>query len=233
VNELAVLVPVLRRPHRVRPLLDSLAASMTVPYRALFIASPDDREEHAAIREAGADFIVVDGNYAMKINAGVGATDEPYLLFAADDLHFHPGWYEVARACLRGGIAVVGTNDLCNAKTATGELATHPFVARWYQEVGTVDEPGKMLHEGYPHEYVDREFTETAQHRGVFAHAPDSIVEHLHPLAGKAPMDDLYAATRRRMRQGYRVYRQRCHMWGGAPEPVVPRSQRKRGTDGS
>ena len=211
--ELAVLVPVLGRPHRVQPFLDSLRAA-TPDHRVLFICDPDDSPMIAAVAAADEDWIEVSDNYAAKINAGIEETDEPFIFCGADDLDFHPGWFETARDLLELPVGVVSTNDLCNARNAKGNLATHPLVARWYvEEQGTVDEPGKLMHEGYPHEYVDRELTETAQHRGAFAHCPESVVEHLHPMAGKAPMDALYAAQKERMRAGYRIYKARRPLW--------------------
>lgn len=215
-DELAILVPVLRRPHRVRPLLDSIEAA-TPAARVLFIADPDDHAEIAAVGAAqevpGIDLLILAGNYAQKINAGVRHTTEPLIFLGADDLHFHPGWLEGAKRRLSSPVGVVGTNDLCNPRVIAGEHATHFLVARWYAELGTIDEPGKLLHEGYPHEYVDNELIGTAKHRGAYAHAADSLVEHLHPLAGKAPMDDLYAAARRRMRHGQRLYQRRRRLW--------------------
>ena len=45
---LVVLVPVLRRPHRVHPFLASLHANTPDPVRALFICDPDDIDEQRA-----------------------------------------------------------------------------------------------------------------------------------------------------------------------------------------
>lgn len=211
---LAVLVPVLRRPHRVEPLLESLFA-VTPDARVIFLTDREDTDERAAITPlVGAKVWMIDcgGNYAQKINTGVRNSDELLLFFGADDLHFHPGWYEAAVEKLTEGIGVVSTRDLCNARNAKGNLATHPLVTREYAELGAID-GGGPLHEGYPHEYVDQEFTETAMFRNAYAFAPDSVVEHLHPQVGKAPMDDLYAAQQTRMRAGYRIYRRRRHLW--------------------
>lgn len=210
---LAILVPVLRRPHRVAPLLASIAAATPKPYRVLFICDPGDREEQDAIAMAGGEMISPGGNYASKINAGVRHTTEPLLFLGADDLQFHPGWFEAAACRLTDTIGVVGTNDLCNRRVVNGEHSTHSLVARWYAELGTIDKPGDVLCEIYAHEFVDDEFVETAKYRRAYAHAHDSIVEHLHPQVGKAPMDDLYAAQPVRMRQGRRVYRQRRPLW--------------------
>jgi glycosyltransferase involved in cell wall biosynthesis len=210
---LAILVPVLRRPHRVRPLLDSIAAATPEPYRVLFICDPDDAAEIAAIEEAQGKLIICAGNYAAKINMAVDLTTEPLIFLGADDLHFHEGWLGAAKAKLGPGIGVVGTNDLCSKRVMRGEHSTHSLVTREYVERGTIDEPGKLLHEGYLHEFVDDELVATAKHRGAYVHAHGSIVEHLHPMAGKAPMDELYERQRSRMRFGRRLFRLREPLW--------------------
>lgn len=209
----AVLVPVLERPHRVEPLLASIAAATPSPHRVIFICSPGDEPERAAIAAARATELPVEGNYAQKINAGVRATSEPLIFLGADDLAFHPGWLEAAVALMARPVGVVGTNDMCNGRVIAGEHSTHSLVARWYAELGTIDDPDRLLHEGYLHEWVDDEFVQTAQHRGAYAHAHDALVEHLHPMVGKAPMDHLYAAQRQRMRLGRRIFQTRSQLW--------------------
>lgn len=107
-----------------------------------------------------------------------------------------------------------------------GELATHPLVARWYTELGLIDEPRLVLNTAYPHEYVDREFSETAQCRGAFAYAEDAVVEHLHPMVDKAPMDDLYAKQWDRMYLGQRIYKRRIHLWATRKKRAKPRPRK-------
>lgn len=218
---LVVLVPCLGRPHRVAPLLESLFANTPEDPHVVFIGDPDDFEEHDAIREAASrwpqrsiDLRILRGaNYAAKINHGVSVTDEPLIFLGADDLEFHPCWLEAAWRRLTPTVGVVGTQDLCNRRVRRGEHSTHSLVARWYAETGTIDEPDKLLHEGYPHEFVDDEFVETAIHRGAYVFAHDSVVEHLHPDVKKAPEDDLYRARPQRMRRGRRIYEGRRHLW--------------------
>lgn len=214
-----VLVPVLNRPHRVVPFLEALAAS-EADARPLFICSPDDELEQKAVADAGADMIVLDqpptrGDYARKINAGYYATAEALLFLGADDVHFHRRWLQrCVRRLDQPGIHVVGTNDLCNQRVMNGQHSTHSLVTRTYvAERGTIDERGKVLHEGYPHEFVDDEFIETAKTRDAFAFARDAMVEHLHPMAGKAPMDALYAEQSARMRIGRKIYTRRRRLW--------------------
>lgn len=207
----------LHRPHRVAPLIESLRNS-GADARPLFICSPDDEYVVDAVDTAGADRIVVDwpggsvGDYARKINAGYRASDEPWMLTGADDLHFHPGWFDAALR--RKGAQVIGTNDLGNQRVLAGVHATHSVVSRRYVDrCGTIDEYHKVLHEGYRHEYVDDELVGTAKFRGVWAFAPDSIVEHLHPDYSKAPRDAMYAAQGERMNESRRLFHKRSRLW--------------------
>lgn len=176
-----------------------------------------DTAEIEAVDAAGADHLDVDfapGDYARKINVAYSSTREPLLFLAADDLQFHPGWFERAAAHIDDHVGVVGTNDLGNPRVIRGEHATHCLVARSYiDEHGTIDEHRKVLHEGYHHEYVDDELVGTAKQRGAWAFAGDSIVEHLHPHWGKAPTDELYDGQEARMRASRDHYLQRRRLW--------------------
>lgn len=221
---LVIIVPMLGRPHRVAPLLASIRATAPTA-RVLWALTPEDTEVALAIDRAvakpalmGGDYVFVDrqerGDYARKINAGIAVTTEDHIFTAADDLLFHPGWYEAAVARLAPRIGVVGTNDRCNRRTIRGEHATHMLVTRSYVEQhGTIDEPGKFFHEGYPHELCDDEAVETAKKRRAWAHAHDSIVEHLHPMNGKAPMDESYAKQSERIVAGRPLFLARRKLW--------------------
>lgn len=209
---LAILVPVLRRPQNVAPLMASIREA-TPDARVLFICDPGDRKEISAIKAQDAEFIAPGGNYAAKINAGIEHTTEDAIFTGADDLRFTPGWFEAAAELIRGGVGVAGTVDNCNDRTADGTHSTHSLVARWYCELGQIDgEPG-LLHEGYPHEFVDDELVAVAKHRGAYEHCFDAVVEHLHPMNGRAAMDALYAGQRRRMRVGRQIFEGRRHLW--------------------
>jgi hypothetical protein len=235
--DLAILIPVLGRPERAAPVIESALAATPDAF-VLFLTSPGDGAEQDAIDDAGGRFEVVPwdpgpGDYARKINYGfklVTGRDPNWVPYAipavtishewvflgADDLIFHPGWYE---ACLRRAAStracVVGTNDLGNARTATGQHSTHTLVNAGYWECGTVDESNRILHEGYEHEYVDDELVHTARWRSTYAHCPEAIVEHLHPDWGKGVEDATYAKARAGRSRDTRLYKRRedAH-WG-------------------
>jgi glycosyltransferase involved in cell wall biosynthesis len=218
----AVLVPVLGRPHTIAPVLESICAT-TPSAHVVFVGTTGDDEALAAVRDAAAgashvDLIVMRpnrvGDYAKKINHAAATVDDDMFFLAASDLRFHDGWFEAIERQLTPGVGVIGTNDLGNRRVTDGYHSTHSAVTRWYmEEFGTIDEPGKILHEGYVHEFVDDELVGTAKYRAMYVWAGDSLVEHLHPLWGKAKQDEMYRRSNFRMRASRSLYNQRRKLW--------------------
>lgn len=191
----AVVVPVLRRPQNAVPFMQSLRASTGLA-TVYAVADDDDPETAEAWAAAGAEVVVGDAvTFAKKVNLAYGKTRQPWLFLTGDDVRFRAGWLDHAQhvAATFNGL-VVGTNDLGNARVLAGEHATHLLVRRSYvDEVGASwDGPGVVAHEGYRHWYVDDEIVTAAKRRGVWQMALGSIVEHLHPMWGKAEGDDVY-----------------------------------------
>lgn len=216
-SECVILIPVLGRPHLIEPLLENIYD--TAPDVAvLFLTTPADEEGTEAVKATGERYARVQkkpkGDYARKINIGYAITKEPVLFMGATDLNFHEGWLEAGLAMIDDGYQAVGTNDLGNPRVMIGQHSTHSFVTRKYvKEFGTIDEPGKILHESYPHEYCDDEFVGTATARGVYRFCMDSVVEHMHPAWGKGEWDDCYNQTDDRVRSGFRIFRRRVPLW--------------------
>lgn len=234
-SQVAILIPVLDRPASVIPVAESALAN-TPGSIVLFIATAGYNAEADACTQAMTDHPNQvwwsqlpdhrgNGDYARKINLGIQATAQPYLFFGADDLRFHPGWFEAAAARMTEQVGVVGTNDMgpwrpnspSRAAVAAGEHAAHCLVARWYTKLGMIDDPTRMLNESYPHEFVDDEMTATARYRGAWDYAADSKVEHLHPHFGKGQTDASYQAAAQRIPPGRVLYRSRAHLWGEDP----------------
>lgn len=215
-----VIVPVLRRPHRAGPLVDSfVAATPADAGRLLFVCTEDDRDEIDAVKATGADFLILpgerrDGDFARKVNWAYRRTTEPLMLMAGDDVVFHDGWLEAAARLMVGPIGVVGTNDMANPKVMQGLTSTHPMIARRYvDEFGTIDEAGKVLHEGYSHQWCDTELVGTAKKRKAWAFARDSVVEHRHHLWGTAELDAVYELGRERFSEDQVLFRRRRRLW--------------------
>lgn len=199
--QVAILVPVVQRPHHAEPFMTSLRHSG--PEDAWTVYPICDRSDTTAIdawtAHAGAvlvgDFLALPGTFAEKVNHGYQRTSQPWLFLVGSDVVFHPGWLNAALAVAeRTGAQVVGTNDRGNSAVMAGEHATHMLIRREYvdTEGASWDGPGVVCHEGYRHCYVDNEIVAVAKQRGTWASARDSVVEHLHPAFGKAERDDVY-----------------------------------------
>lgn len=205
---ITMLVPVLNRPKNVECLVTSFLE--TVPAgRAdmLFITGEDCPEEIAEISKFKGPISIAIAppdvvSWAKRINWGVNysATNHhlnspaPWLLCGADDVKFHPNWFERAEAIAENFDGIIGTNDLGNPATIGGWHSTHPIVSRKYiMEQGTMDQSGVLCHEGYHHNYVDVEFVHTAMKRGAWKHDATCIIEHLHPAWSKSTWDDVYS----------------------------------------
>ena len=208
-----VIVPVLRRPQNAEPFMRSLRASTGLA-RVFAVAQDDDVETAKAWAEAGATLVPSGAreSFAMKVNDGFAASDSPWVFLVGDDVRFHAGWLDHAQQVAgRADAQVVGTNDLGNPRVTAGEHATHLLIRRSYVEsVGASwDGPGVVCHEGYRHWFVDDELVLAAKQRGVWAMALGSLVEHLHPAWGKAPMDDVYELGQRAASGDERLFKSR------------------------
>ncbi len=220
-TSVCVAIPVLDRPANVEPLLVSLIASQReTPLWPLFVLTPGYEAELDAVRASGEDYAVAGfelgrGDYARKINLAAEVADDEWLLMAADDLRFEPGWADEAlRVAARTGARVIGTQDAGNPAVKRGVHATHILFARSYvDELGTIDEPGKALHEGYWHWFCDNEAVETAKTRREWAFAPNAVVEHLHPLWGKGADDWVYARGQEHAEKDKRLLLARRPLW--------------------
>jgi hypothetical protein len=223
-----VLVPVLNRPHRAAPLVESLRGSRRQrPVRLMFICSPGDSDQIVtcmnlverdrsgwSVNTVVADWQPGPGDYARKINFAALHVKTELMLLGADDLNFHAGWAdEAATTQALTAACVVGTNDLGNAMVQAGLHSTHPVIHRGLLACGTADETGKILHEGYEHNFVDSELVATAKQRGTYAHCDRAIVEHLHHLWGKSPIDATYEKGAEGYQRDSALFNQRRRLW--------------------
>lgn len=220
---ISVLVPCLGRPHRAAQVADSIRQNSTAEIEVVFLTSPGDDEQHEACVATGERVIQVDwpagpGDYARKMNLGYRETKNPYMLLAADDLRFQPRWdTEVLKVARQTRAGVIGTNDMGNPEVVRKQLfSTHPLITREYikREGGSLDGPGFVCHEGYDHNFVDRELWDLAASRLRTAFAINSRVEHLHPHWGKSEMDETYEKGLKEFHGDQRLYWSRCEMWG-------------------
>lgn len=213
---IAILCPVLDRPHNAGPFYDSCAGTRA-EHEVYFICSPGDSEQIAACKTTGAKVLTVPwrpgpADFAKKINWAFDHTDEEWLFQAADDVRFTPKWdVHALVVAQRKNAGVIGTNDLGNPSVKRGRHSTHTLFRREYIERwgGTVDGSGRVFSEVYDHQWCDNEFIMTATYRRQFAFSRNSIVEHLHPHWGKNEMDPTYEKATRSSESDMLLYKER------------------------
>jgi len=221
-DAVAVVVPVLGRPHHAARFMDSLRATTDMALATVYAVGQGGDEETMAAWEAAGATVLDSGeqvSFAAKCNLAYAKTAEPWLFLVGSDVRFHPGWLDHAQAAATDGVHVVGTNDLGNPRVIAGEHATHLLVRRAYvdDQGASWDGPGVVCHEGYRHWWVDQEIVDAAKQRGVWAMALASRVEHLHPAWGKAPMDAVYELAARHVPTDRKRFEERLTAFGGQP----------------
>lgn len=220
ISDVAILVPVLDRPHRIKPLLDSIEATTPGRPQVLFLVDSGDDAEWEAIEEQedlhpGVHVLLnpEGGTFAEKINRGVEVTTGAYVFLGADDLNFKRGWLEESLRAIERGAEVVGVNDLLRRRPRRREHATHFLMTRHYAEQPCLDGSRGPCSESYNHNFVDDELIATARSRGVYAYASRAEVEHLHWMNRRAQVDATYEKGRETFEADRRTFESRRHLW--------------------
>ena len=186
--KLSLIFPV-RRPDKALAAIESVKSSST--RRDVEIVVVTDTQECnealASLKGVRLVHLPVKVKSAIAWNEGAQAAKGVWLVPAADDLFFHPGWWEVLSPHLDAALwDVVGFNDLAGSDNP---LATHFAVSRRF----AVDVLGGVLVPPvYHHTYVDVEIGERAIALRRYVYLDGCHVEHLHPDWGKAEKDALY-----------------------------------------
>ena len=223
-----ILVPVLGRPQNARPLVNSIEAATTVSFRINWVFTDGDHEQITAsmATETGIPVTIAPGRgeYPRKMNEAYRYSDAwsslhyPFVFLAADDLEFTVNWdHHLLDRMADPAVGVIATNDRANSQVKRGEFGTHCLIRRSYidDQGGSLDGPGTVFHEGYDHNFVDRELCGLAQSRGQYAFARNSVVRHRHPLHDPhVPMDDTYKKGLANFQADRDLFFQRAAQWG-------------------
>lgn len=195
---LAVLVPTRGRPQNAARLQQAFADTDSLNAALVFVVDADDPELPGYWEAAGDRRIrhltVHDGQggtgmtAALNYAAGVFAGEYDALGFMGDDhLPRTAGWdAHVLGALGTDEPRIVYGNDLLQGAA----LPTAAFMpSRLVRALGFMAPP--VLR----HLYVDNFWMELGEQLGTLRYLPDVVIEHLHPAAGKAAVDERYAAV--------------------------------------
>lgn len=205
-----ILIPAMRA-HKLPALIDNIEAVTPSPHKVYWAAAIDS--ECAGVLKALKQKVLLDrgASWPVRINALYEISNEPYIFLGADDLLYHPDWYEAALECMERveNVGVVSVNDLNNP------YGTSSLIAREYIEQfgGTMDGSGPIIHPGYHHNWCDTELRQTGEHRGRWVYCEHAVVEHIHHDNGKAPYDEVYALGDKYLQEDVGLFFSRHPLW--------------------
>lgn len=190
--DLVVVIPTRGRPERAAELAHACAKTCTADTVLLMALDTDDPRASDYAAPAGTTVFLhhaAPAGHVGAINAAAArALDDfrPFAIAKLDDDH-RPrtkGWDAQYLAALRDlGTGIVYGNDLLQGE----RLPTAPaMTADIVQALGYYAPPSLK------HLYCDDFWRDLGEGAGRLRYLPGVIVEHMHPAAGKAPMDAGY-----------------------------------------
>jgi hypothetical protein len=188
-SSLLVIVPTRGRPSNVARLEQARRDTQAVSSDFLYVVDDDDPQAMQYVRLGVTELAIIHrqrlGPTLNTISAHRGPGHD-YLGFMGDDhLPRTPGWdEEIVKELDRGGPRVVYGNDLLQG----ANLPTAVFLpSRVVAALGFFCPPDQV------HLYLDNFWLALGQALGTLVYRDDVIIEHIHPVAGKAAWDDRYA----------------------------------------
>lgn len=210
-TDLVVVVPSRERPHAARELADAFQATCTADTELVFAVDEDDStlEHYSALAASprGLDSslilerlyprvsVCIDTEptsmvHALNGAARVAATHywpQPFAIgFMGDDHRPRTkGWDTAYLDTLRDlGTGIAYGDDLLQRQNLPTQCAMTSDIIR---------ELGYMAPPRLTHLYVDNFWLELGRRAECIRYLPDVVVEHCHPVAGKAAWDEGYA----------------------------------------
>lgn len=187
---LAVMVPTRSRPQNAARLEEAIYNTTRLKTKVFFIVGSEDpaMEEYLNALPAGSVFVFPDRGLVKALNWASSFLKEDYdcLVFMGDDhIPRTAGWDErYVNELYRLGTGMVYGNDLLQGEKIPTQIAMTSDI---------VDAVGHFGYPGFRHLCVDLAWKDLGEAINSISYMPDVIIEHLHPAAGKANVDDGYA----------------------------------------
>lgn len=212
-TDLVVIVPSRGRPRAAVDLAREFDATRTADSRLVLSVDTDDplRPEYSPLIENGPVTVDININTSMvdALNktalATASGSGAPFAIaFLGDDHRPRTkGWDAAYLDALREmGTGIVYGNDLLQGERIPTQVAMTSDIVRTL---------GYMAPPELTHLYVDDCWLQLGRAIGSIRYLPDVVVEHLHPVAGKAQWDEGYARVN--SREMYNRDQAACRRW--------------------
>jgi glycosyltransferase involved in cell wall biosynthesis len=190
-KDLVILVPSRGRPQNIEDLLFSLQETKTAS--ELIVIVDDDDETLDQYIELGCKVMMIakqGKGMARPLNfaANVFKDDYRHFAFIGDDHRPRTEyWDQKLIDALDGvGTGVAYGNDLLQGENLPTAVAMSGDIVRALKG---------MVPPGFIHLYLDNFWMQLGKDLKSFIYLPDVIIEHLHPVAGKAEWDENYRSV--------------------------------------
>jgi hypothetical protein len=183
-RDLLVIIPSRGRPDVIAELAEEFFIN-SVGFADLLIGTDDDDVDYPTV-----EGVLYERGPRLRLNGTLNklsvkyAGEYEYIGFAGDDHRFRTdGWDENILSTLDDmDLGVVYGNDLLQGENLpTAVFMTSEIVKR----LGYMSPPGLV------HLYMDNFWLEIGKATNI-KYLHDTVIEHMHPLAGKADWDDRY-----------------------------------------
>lgn len=188
-NNICVLTPSRGRPGNVKALNESIQLTTTGNVDFLVCVDSDDEklDEYSALGD-----ITIEVGPRLRLGGTLNAVaprlakEYDYIFFAGDDHRFRtPGWASVMTSEIEsmGGWGICYGNDLLQGERLPTAVMMSSYI------VSTL---GYMVPPGLIHLFHDNYYLELGKRAGRIKYLPEVVIEHMHPLVGKADSDAGY-----------------------------------------
>lgn len=179
---ISILTPTRGRPEMAKAMLESARSTQTQENEYLFYVDEDDTSEYnlnAPTYRGPKVRLGVVWNFLARMAEG------DYLMMGNDDLIFRtPGWDEKINIVMGPDEVMVACFD---DGINQGKHFAFPIVTRkWYETMG------QFTAEIFTFGYHDTWIFDIAKRLNKAIYIPEILVEHIHPTAGKRPVDETY-----------------------------------------
>lgn len=201
---LLMIVPTRGRPDNAEELCDAWSALGRGRADLLFAVDDDDPAlpDYQSVSNrwnvTGVTNVTVYVGPRLRLGGTLNAASRRYIDaydaigFMGDDHLMRTGSYDLALLAEleRLGTGIVYGNDLIHGPALPTAVAMTSDIIRTL---------GYMVPAGLVHMFADNAWKAWGEGIGRLSYLPDVVIEHVHPLVGKAPMDDLYRETEQLM----------------------------------
>jgi hypothetical protein len=184
-TDLVVVVPSRGRPQHAHTIVEAFQATCTADTQLLFAVDDDDPSRGEYPKGLTAALRSRSMNEALNLSAVALAGDAFAVGFMGDDhLPRTTGWDAAYVAALRElGTGIVYGNDLMQGRGLPTQCAMTTDIVRAL---------GYMAPPSLTHLWLDNFWLSLGREADCIRYLPDVVVEHRHPLMGKAQWDAGY-----------------------------------------